>query len=519
MTTSLSEDDIAGLPDNPDDLAAALDEITGGAGAVFQVNGFRGGRLPEKSEILQIRFHLNSFSADNHDAGRTIVEIITRPTRVWGGNANLGLRSDVLDARNAFAPVQTPEQLRRFNAGLRGPVVRGRTAIRFNVDGNNSFDSGTIVAQMPDGRLADLVKRPVDSTNLSMALEHSLAANTNLRLEYRDGQNKRTNLGVGDFNLADRAYNTTSHQHVLRTQVQGLIGKKLNDLRVQIQSPNNASTSLSNAPSIIVIDAFSTGGSGVASTGTTTNIEVADDLDFAIGRKHAMRVGILFDRDGYRQSDNRNAAGTFTFGSLDSFLAGQPNTFTQRHGQVQTSFGMSRFGAYWQDDVRVNKSFSYSLGVREEAMNHVHGALNVMPRLGFTFTPPRSKMTFRGGYGLFYDWYDSNLYDQTLRVNGSGSAQRDLLILNPGYPDPFSAADGVAPVVLAGGRVQADPNLKLPYENQLSIGFERPLTKSLNVQTSYSDDPRVQPASLAEHQRAGCLGASPPAGRRHRHAD
>ena len=57
-------------------------------------------------------------------------------------------RSDVLDARNAFAAVQTPEQLRRFNAGLRGPLVKGKTSLRFNVDGNSSFDSGTIVAQL-----------------------------------------------------------------------------------------------------------------------------------------------------------------------------------------------------------------------------------------------------------------------------------------------------------------------------------------------------------------------------------
>jgi hypothetical protein len=99
MTTTLSEDDIAGLPDDPDELADALDQMTGGAGAVFQVNGFRGGRLPEKSEILQIRFHLNSFSADNHDAGRVIVEIMTKPTKVWGANANLGLRSDVTSTR------------------------------------------------------------------------------------------------------------------------------------------------------------------------------------------------------------------------------------------------------------------------------------------------------------------------------------------------------------------------------------------------------------------------------------
>ena len=98
--------------------------MTGGSGATFQVNGFRGGRLPSRDEIRQIRFRTNSFSADNHDAGRTQIEIITRPNvREWSGNANMGLRSDVLNARNAFAESETPEQYRRFNMGLRGPIV------------------------------------------------------------------------------------------------------------------------------------------------------------------------------------------------------------------------------------------------------------------------------------------------------------------------------------------------------------------------------------------------------------
>lgn len=92
FTTTLNEDDIAALPDDPDELQAALEEMTGGAGAVFFVDGFRGGRLPPKSEIRQVRFRRNSFSADNHDAGRMQVEIITRPgLSNWSGNANVGL--------------------------------------------------------------------------------------------------------------------------------------------------------------------------------------------------------------------------------------------------------------------------------------------------------------------------------------------------------------------------------------------------------------------------------------------
>jgi hypothetical protein len=172
LTTTLEEEDIAELPDDPEELAQVLDQMTGGAGAVFQVNGFRGGALPPRDEIRQIRFRINSFSADNHDAGRVQVQIITRPNVTqWTGNANLGLRSDVLNARNAFAREQTPEQFRRFSAGLRGPIVSGRTSFRLNVDGNRSFDSATIVAQLEDGSaFASQFRRPVQATNVTIVM-------------------------------------------------------------------------------------------------------------------------------------------------------------------------------------------------------------------------------------------------------------------------------------------------------------------------------------------------------------
>ena len=162
QTTTLEQDEIDSLPDDPDELAEVLRQMTGGSGATFQVNGFRGGRLPSREEIRQIRFRTNSFSADNHDAGRTQIEIITRPNvREWSGNANMGLRTDVFNARNAFARTETPEEFRRFNMGFRGPIVAGKTSLRLSLDGNRSFDTPAIFALNEDGSIyRDQVRRP-----------------------------------------------------------------------------------------------------------------------------------------------------------------------------------------------------------------------------------------------------------------------------------------------------------------------------------------------------------------------
>jgi hypothetical protein len=483
LTTTLEEDEIAQLSDDPDELREQLEAMTGGAGAVFQVNGFRGGRLPNRDEIRQVRFRTNSFAADNHDAGRVMVEIITRPGLTeWSGNANFGLRNDVLNARNAFAHAKTPEQFRRFTAGLRGPLVQNRTSLRFNVDGNRSFDSTTIVALQPDGRVADQVKRPFEQTNVTAGLEHGFNMNQTMRFEYRRSEDARHNLGVGDFSLMERAFERSSNEHQVRTSLQSVMGRSaLNEFRVQWSYEETASASMSSAPAVIVIDAFSSGGAGVSSEGSTRTLEVADNFDFNVGR-HAMRAGMLFEAGAFRNLDARNSAGTFTFSSLEAFLAGAPNTFTQRLGQLQTAFSQYQLGVYWQDDFRLNRSLSLSVGVREELQTHVGDAMNLMPRVGFTFTPPRSRTTIRGGYGIFHDWYEADLHDQTLRVTGEAGAQRDLLVLNPGYPDPTG---GVAATVLGSGRVQADPDLEMPYVQQASIGLERAVTQTLRLQASY----------------------------------
>jgi hypothetical protein len=483
LTTTLEENEISELPDDPDELQAVLEQMAGGAGAVFQVNGFRGGRLPSRDEIRQIRFRTNSFAADNHDAGRVYVEIITRPNvREWSGNANVGLRSDVLNARNSFASTKQPESINRFNTGLRGPLVTGKTAIRFNIDGNRSTESDTIFALDENGqRIGNEFRRPSDRTNIMVGVEHALTKSQTLRLEFRNGVNNSHNLGVGGFNLLDRAFERTSTDHQFRAQIQGLVGKTtLNELRFQYRSQDTESSSLSTAPSIIVLDAFSRGGAGVSSHGSTASFELADNVDFNVGRKHAMRAGFLLEGGDYANFDARNAYGTFTFSSLDAFVAGRPTQYTLRQGQVETNFNNYDVGIYWQDDVRVNKSFSYSLGLRQEMQSHIGDKLNPMPRLGFTWNPFGSRTAVRGGYGMFYDWYDTNLYDQTLRVNGI--AQKDLLILFPGYPDPFA---GSTAVVLPGGRVQSASNLQLPFEHQASIGVERPITQNLTLQASY----------------------------------
>jgi hypothetical protein len=118
----LGQAEIDELPDDPDQMEQVLKDMAG-PGSVLRVNGFRGGRMPPKDQIAQIRFRRNMFAADAHEPGFMAVDILTRPgLDSWRGSTSLGFRDDVLSARNAFAPAKGDERNGRFGYSLVGDM-------------------------------------------------------------------------------------------------------------------------------------------------------------------------------------------------------------------------------------------------------------------------------------------------------------------------------------------------------------------------------------------------------------
>ena len=58
----LTAEQIAQLPDDPEEFENAINQLAG-PGAQIRVNGFRGGKLPPKSQIREIRFRMNPYAA------------------------------------------------------------------------------------------------------------------------------------------------------------------------------------------------------------------------------------------------------------------------------------------------------------------------------------------------------------------------------------------------------------------------------------------------------------------------
>jgi hypothetical protein len=482
FTTILTAEQIANLPDDPAELKAELERMAG-PGAVFLVDNFGGGRIPPKSQIRQIRFRRNSFAAEYHEISGVVVEILTKPsTSGWHGSLGYGGRPSTLQARNAFAPFRIPEGLQRFEASLDVPLQPGRTSLFLTADGKQAYDSKTVVAALPGGSFSDTVRIPSRNLYASARFNHLLSKTHDLRGNFTRIGTRNDNLGVGNFNLIERAFASTASDYRLQLAETGTIGKKVfHEFRLQLHWQDVELRSVNNLPGVIVLGAFNGGGAQVDSKKELAEWELHEDLDFA-WRQHAMRAGVRLEGGAYQSLNLSNQGGTFTFSTLSDFRGGRPATFNQRTGIRPVSFSQRQLGGYWQDDWRVVPSFTLSYGVRYEWQKNLQDRNNYAPRLGIAWSPFKSgRTTIRGGVGVFYEWLTATTYGEVLSEDGQRGV--NLVIRNPGFPNPYS---GGLQIVLPPSRSQQAANLQNPYILQGSLQVQRQLLGNLTLLAGYS---------------------------------
>ena len=492
------------LPDDPDELADALQALAGSAagpngGQVF-VDGFSGGRLPPKSAIRQVRLNASPFSAEYDRPGFGRIEILTKPgSESFRGEASLHFNDSALNTKDPFATSKPDYRRTTWSADLGGPLVKGKASFFVDFERRAVDDVQLVNATVlgPGYTLVpfnDTLVVPQWRTSVSPRLDTQLGESHTLTLRYAYTSTEQRDAGVGGFSLPSRGYDTTSSQQMFQLGETAVFGKVINEARVQWTRQDRAQDPLSLDPTLQVQDAFTGGGSGVGvSSRGEDRLELHDIVSWSKGA-HSLRGGLR--ARGTRQTDvsRQGWNGTVTFAGtfgpeLDA--SGQPVigpggsvvlvpvTSGERYrrtillnalgvspalvrtlgggasqlqisgGDPSTSVRQWDFAAFLQDDWKARPDLTLGLGLRLERQTNLGSSLDVAPRFSASWSPGfkgrgTPKTVLRAGAGVYYDRVSDSLVLEARRFDGG--APKRFLVSDPVVLDQiaFDAAGNVS---------------------------------------------------------------------------
>ena len=482
FASALTREQIEALSDDPDELRRQLQELA--PDAVFKIDSFEGGQLPPKAQIRSVRISRDQFAAENHHAGGTFIEIITQPGQgPLRGNMSTNHTGSAFESRNAFVDRKGPSASTGGGFGLSGTLIPNRSAFSFHASGSTAYSSPILRVALPDGTRSETIglQQPSRSLFAFGQVDFAVTKDQTLRAWFDLNRFTSRNVGIGAYDLPERGYWTEDRYWNVRLQHTGPLGRRsFVNSRLNLSRTDWDYHSNLEAPTIRVLDAFTSGGAQRTGGRRSWGINSGVDVDYVRGM-HSWRTGISIDGLIYRSDEMTDYLGTYTFGSLAEFEAGRPRSYTRRIGDGLVAYNNAYAGFYIQDDIRVSQGLSFSPGLRYEVQTHLRDYNNFAPRFGFTWSPFKSGRTsIRMSTGIFYDWVSTSIYEQTLRLDGF--RQREVNVVDPSYPDP--GLDGfVAPI----NRYLYSEDVEMVRTARMSAGVQQTLTPRFRVGATYSD--------------------------------
>jgi hypothetical protein len=476
-----TQEQIDALSDDPAEMARQIADVSG-PDAIIRVDGFEGQQLPPKAQIKSIHVTRDQFAAETEQPGSTFVDVVTQPgIGPIRGTANLSFRDDAMSAKSQFTPTKAPEQLKGYGFNIGGAMVKEKSNFSLAVNGQNQYTTPNLNVALPNETRFDVLDRRqhFDNVNISALVDYALTRDQTLKFGYSQNNNERSNIGIGAYDLPERAFTQDNNRYTFRALEAGPIGRRMFiNTRFTMSWMDFGSRSDTEARTIVVQDAFTQGGAQQAGRVHGKNLTFASDVDYIRGR-HSWRGGVQAYGDWYRANLNNNYLGTFFFADKDAFLAGTPLLYTQSDGDPSLHFFHARIGWYFQDDYRPKKGLTFSPGVRYSYQTRVNDKAAFEPRVGVTWAPTKSgNTTLRASGGIFHGWLDPGIWWQTVRYDGSH--QREIVINNPSYPDPGQNA----PIPLANtyrlGEFRLNKNIRY------SAGIDQKFSPRLGINVLFN---------------------------------
>ncbi len=272
--------------------------------------------------------------------------------------------------------------------------------------------------------------------------------------------------------------------------------------------------------------------SDVAQARVNNAYQVEDTFSwFVPGRKgdHNVRMGVQYQyiTADFDTQDQLN--GIFSFRTDTLFNAADPRTYPERltirvPGANAFLMKAHYLGAFLQDKWRLNDRLTLSLGLRYDLERIPIAELdnplfsdpddypvdgnNLAPRVGFSFDPSGDGRTVvRGGYGRFFDKTHFELISAIITAGVFSESFVANFPANAADPGPSRGVLPTDPLLASGPEVNRtlvaqlfppgtrqrntgtvfldDPSRRVPYTDQVSLGFERAVGRDMSVSLDY----------------------------------
>ncbi len=460
--TVISGRDLDALPDDPTELAAALQALAGpsigpNGGQIF-IDGFSGGNMPPKESIREIRINQNPFAAEN-DQPSARIEILTRPgSDKLRGSASFNFNDESLNSRNPFqinSSKRTPFQIRQMGGNLSGPLKKGKASFFLEMNRNEVDDNGIVRATILDPsynivQIGQGVVLPTRFTGFSPRIDYAINPSNTLVSRYSFNHSVSKNSGVNGFSLPERAFDSSFTSHVFQvTETAVLNATTINETRFQFSHNRSEQLGNSTIPVLSVSGSFIGGGSQIGhATNTTTRWELQNFTQMQKGM-HTIKFGGRIRDVNISDISPNNFGGQWIFtggtSGLTSIQRYQRTLQLMQQGQSAAQIRAAGGGAaqfsistgnplatvsqfdiepYVQDDWRYKPNLTFSFGLRYEIQSNAGSKLDFAPRFAVAWSPGAANATkppktvIRAGAGIFYNRFNEGSTLTANRLNG-----------------------------------------------------------------------------------------------------
>jgi hypothetical protein len=495
--------------------------------------------------VQEFQVITNQFDAEfGRTTGAVINAVTKQGTNAFRGSAFGFFQDAKLTRRDYFARLNNSPKpdtsQQQFGGTIGGPIVHDKAHFFFSVE-RVRIDEGITINIPAQPQFNTTTTEKTRVWNTVIRGDHQITPNHTWGVRWLREASPQFNQIIGDVTLDAAREEADVDQTVVGSLNSVLGNTRVNTMRlawtqedVSFANPcfNTNGRVQANCEPTLNFQTYTAQQSSTAQARVNDAYQLEDTFSWFIpGRRgdHDIKIGTQLQYSQSKNDTQDNLNGTFSFSQNNlPFNPANPRTYPDRFSIRVPGAGRSlnksrSLGAFVQDKWKVSDNLTLTAGLRydlemvdlPERDNPLFASEddspvdknNWQPRLGFAYRLGTANVV-RGGYGRFFDKTHFELingvitnapfttsFTRNFPLNGAdtgpqqGNLPTDPFLLNgPVITDAMRAtlaAQFSGATVRNTGATFDNPDRRMPYTDQLSLGFERQLAANLSVSADY----------------------------------